>query len=69
MKGWIGGTAFIEWLEAQGAIPADRPYQRVVIDASYDRAVVIYTQALGTEDLIESPAPDSLLQAEIKGLP
>jgi hypothetical protein len=68
MKNYISGTAFIEWLEAQGAIPADQPYQRVVIDASYDRAVVIYMQAVGTESLIESSAPDSLLQAEIKAL-
>ena len=63
----IFGAAFIQWLEDQGAIPDGRPYRRVVIDASYDGPVSIYTEELGTERLIpaSAQAPESLLTAHI----
>jgi hypothetical protein len=61
----ITGSAFMDWLEAQGVIPKDRPLQRVIIDAHFDGPVTIYWQELGTTALIEGIAPDSLLTAEL----
>ena len=56
MQAVISGLGFIEWLIKQGVI-ADGRIRRVIIDATFDRAVKVYVEQHGTTGLIgEVPA-------------
>ena len=62
----ITGSHFIAWLIEQGAIPEYT--RRVVIDADYRNAVLIYVEAIGTDNLIKIELPESLKGATVKVL-
>ena len=56
----ITGGALIDQLEALGAIPKGLMYRRVVIDAPFDGAVIIYVELAGDDRLIAEPLTAAL---------
>lgn len=62
----IKGKHFIDWLIEQGVIPDYT--RRVVIDADYRNVVLIYVEAIGTDNLIKIELPESLKGSTVKVL-
>jgi hypothetical protein len=59
----IHGKKFLEWLRQCGIIP--ERCCRVVIDASVDSAVMIYTEHYGTEKMLSVVPPPELFGATV----
>ena len=57
----ITGNTFLKWLSDNDIIPKDT--RRVVIDASYDSAVLMYIEKFGTKKIIEVKPPEDLDKA------
>lgn len=62
----ISGLTFLDWLYEQGVIPEQT--QRVIIDAAYDDAVIIYIQAIGDDRLMEEGNPLPMLDVKFAEL-
>jgi len=54
----VTGAAFIGHLQDLGVIRKDSPTQRVIIDAWYDQALMVYVQDIGTTRLLKMAPPD-----------
>ena len=54
----ITGGTFLEHLIEIGFLPEGSPTQRVIIDAAWDGALMVYIQNIGSTRLLKMAAPD-----------
>ena len=54
----ITGGTFLEHLIEIGFLPEGSPTQRVIIDAAWDQALMVYIQNIGTTKLLNMAPPD-----------